>query len=316
MEDYYVCSLTSNNVIAMPIRNRFYKRMVYYTTYAVLVPLICTMFFIIGNKGYYSLGRFTPTVRYFLQTRRNVNNFVDSFVHRKKIIYETQIIIVKLALLMGITWIYYIYSYINSIQNNEIAQHIGDIIGFANTFEGVYFLLIFAVKDAIRHKVLSDGYGMMYGGNFNCPRSLWKEFSEVKPQIRADGVLTIDNSPTEYKLNDYCLGTNYDTTTGQIHDMIFYCEFREALYVKWKFNEVATVITVKWKFNEVATVITCIAFVLTIAIYVFVYRLIKLHQQLICCFCLVDLTFWVMYALRIFDVKFGKFCITFGNCHL
>ncbi|KAK9736103.1 hypothetical protein QE152_g12791 [Popillia japonica] len=144
-----------------------------------------------------------------------------------------------------------------------------------------------------------DGYGMMYGGNVNCPRALWKEFSEVKPQIRADGILTIDNSAMEYKLNDYCLGTNYDTTTGQIYDMVIYCEFREALYVKWRFN-------------EIATVITCIAFVLTIAIYVFVYQLMKLHEQLICCFCLVDLTFWVMYALRIFDVKFGKFCIPFA----
>lgn len=142
---------------------------------------------------------------------------------------------------------------------------------------------------------------MMYGGNtLNCERTIWKQFSEVKPQIRADGVLTIQNSPIEYKINDYCLSTNYDTTTGEILDIVSYCEFNKAL-------------SVKWKFNEIATVITCIAFVFTIGIYVFVYRLMKLREQLICCFCLVDLIFWMLYAMRIFNVKFGKFCIPFGN---
>ncbi|KAK9736105.1 7 transmembrane receptor (Secretin family) [Popillia japonica] len=180
-------SLTAN--IGMPKKTRFYKNMLYYSAYAILVPLICTMFFIIGNKVYDPKGRFTPkinkitcyidlrkiddnlgllhlyipvtililvnivlfvkTVRYFLRTKQNMNNFADSTASRaghKKNVHEKKIIIIKLALLMGITWIYYIYSYLNNIQGSDTMQHIGDIIGFANTFEGVYFLLIFAVN--------------------------------------------------------------------------------------------------------------------------------------------------------------------------
>lgn len=145
-----------------------------------------------------------------------------------------------------------------------------------------------------------DGYAMMYGTNLDCTRTNWKDFEEVDITITANGNLFFGDSSTKYLINDYCLGTNYDTTTGKVADMIVSCEFREAVYVKW--------ILIK-----IAAIITCICFVLTLAVYIFVYRLRKLVEKIIACFCTVDLAFWIMYTIRIFDVRFGRFCVPFGK---
>ncbi|KAI4467401.1 giy-yig endonuclease superfamily [Holotrichia oblita] len=87
------------------------------------------------------MGLFVKTVLYYLHTKRNVGHFPDSSASRarnKKNVHERKITIIKLALLMGITWLYYLYAYLINIQNNDTLQNIGDVIGFANTFEGFY----------------------------------------------------------------------------------------------------------------------------------------------------------------------------------
>ncbi|KRT85093.1 hypothetical protein AMK59_1346, partial [Oryctes borbonicus] len=55
-------------------------------------------------------------------------------------------IIMRLGLVMGITWIYYIYDYINGFDSVNIFSTIGDILRYSNVLEGFYFLLIFVAK--------------------------------------------------------------------------------------------------------------------------------------------------------------------------
>lgn len=150
------------------------------------------------------------------------------------------------------------------------------------------------------HIFFTDGYAMLYGTNLNCERTDWNEFRDVKARIKANGSLFMGRGSQEYLVTDYCLGTNYDTLTNKTSDVIFSCEFREALYPRWIFI-------------RIVIVITCICFFVTLMVYIFVYRLKKLFERIVSCFCMVEMVFWCMYSMRIYDVRIGKFCREFGN---
>ncbi|GJQ78477.1 hypothetical protein Trydic_g11594 [Trypoxylus dichotomus] len=143
----------------------------------------------------------------------------------------------------------------------------------------------------------TDNYAMIYGTHINCKTTMWRDFQEIEFVIKANGSMFMENA--EYHLNDYCLATNYDTSTGRIADIIVICEFREVIYLKWLLI-------------KAAVLITCLCFVITLAVYIFVYKLEKLIQRIITGFCLIDLAFWCLYAIRIFSFRFGNFCVSFA----
>ncbi|KRT86275.1 hypothetical protein AMK59_2380, partial [Oryctes borbonicus] len=122
----------------------------------------------------------------------------------------------------------------------------------------------------------------------------WIDYRDTNFTIKMNGNLF--NKGNEYREDEYCVDTMYNTDKNKSIDMVLLCEFGNALHIKRVVLQ-AGVLT------------TCICFAITIMIYLF----FKPPQTLLIVgFCIVDLTFWSMYALRIFNVNFGSTCTIFG----
>ncbi|GJQ78472.1 hypothetical protein Trydic_g11589 [Trypoxylus dichotomus] len=172
-------------------KNALFKRKICYVVYAVLVPTISTIIFILAhqrllplpeilqpnidvsscaidlkgsdkNIGYIylyipvtiltliNLVIFLKTLAHFLKVRNVMRRISDATsVHKQKmskINKKRGFIIFKLGLIMIVTWIYYLFAYLNRLSDHMLLNTIGDILIFLNIFEGVYFFLIFIVK--------------------------------------------------------------------------------------------------------------------------------------------------------------------------
>ncbi|KRT84655.1 hypothetical protein AMK59_2230 [Oryctes borbonicus] len=93
---------------------------------------------------------FVKTLIHFLKVKNAMRRISDATSqHKQKMSRMNKkrgFIILKLGLIMIVTWIYYLFAYLNGLSNHIILRTIGDILMFLTIFEGVYFFLIFVVK--------------------------------------------------------------------------------------------------------------------------------------------------------------------------
>lgn len=106
----------------------------------------------------------------------------------------------------------------------------------------------------------------------------------------------------EYKVDElmYCMDTNYNATTKTARTVFKLCVISNAG-------------DIKFQFSKPAAVISCICLLITILTYIFIYKLQKIIQMIIVCYCLFLMIFYVLTALVHSITDFGKYCELVGN---
>ncbi|GJQ82641.1 hypothetical protein Trydic_g19659 [Trypoxylus dichotomus] len=155
------------------------------------------------------------------------------------------------------------------------------------------------VKDNKDYFESGENYAFLYGDNLHCSNANWLDFRQLNFSIKKNGSLFKTGESHEFKVDEYCLDRLYNSQSGTTDDVLIVCEFNKMLHIEW------TIL-------RILVIFTCICFVATMAVYIFVYRLKKLMEKLTVCFCFTGLSFYICYSLRIFYVEFGTFCSAFG----
>ncbi|KRT85176.1 hypothetical protein AMK59_2037, partial [Oryctes borbonicus] len=106
--------------------------------------------------------------------------------------------------------------------------------------------------------------------------------------IREDGSFLIFEKKVwkEYKVNElmYCTDTSFNTTTKESRNVFKLCVISNA-------NDL------KFKIATPAMIISCTCLTITILIYIFVYKLQKVIQGIIVCYCFFLMLFYIMTIL-------------------
>lgn len=146
--------------------------------------------------------------------------------------------------------------------------------------------------------IFLESYAESCRSTMRCKRSNWKKLGESDDLITMNGSLYLETNTKRYQIKQYCYDINKDT--DRISKVIFFCEPR-------------AVHCPRWAFMKIILLFSCGCLIIALAIHTLIYRLRKLFHKLLACFCLVDLVYWFLYTLSIFDVRLETFCTPFGN---
>ncbi|KRT84892.1 hypothetical protein AMK59_673, partial [Oryctes borbonicus] len=105
----------------------------------------------------------------------------------------------------------------------------------------------------------------------------------------------------EYKVDQlmYCMDTSFNSTTKQSRNIFQLCTITNA-------NDL------KFKISAPAMIISCICLLITSLTYIFVYKLKKIIQRIIVCYCFFLMLFYILTTLVHTIRDLGKYCEVIG----